>query len=172
MNDSLITISSGNVSVNEAIGSQILFSTQFPFDKLDTQNSVSFQLITIFFNDEPPNPDGSVSTYQRTLVYSFPHGYTYVPSTWFLATTNNFTTVIGPEGATLAQNSISPFFSAAQFVATVDDTNVNFYIDKYFISGPFPVPTIIGTFLSIRSYVFVDDLSGTDVPPQPQPGQP
>lgn len=165
MDNNLITITNGEVSVNEASGPQILFSSQFPFTKLDSTNIVSFQLITVFFNNEPPNPDGSSSKYQRTLVYQFPHGYTYVPSSWFLATTSNFSTVLGPEGVTMVQHFISPLVSSAQFVVTVDSTNVNFYIDKYYDTTSFtaPAPNIQGVFLSVRSYVFVNDLTGTDV---------
>lgn len=59
----------------------ILNSTQ-PFTKLDTQNIVSFQTISILFNSEPPQPPITAPFTTDTIIYQFEHGYTYVPSVW------------------------------------------------------------------------------------------
>lgn len=176
----LISVSRQGVSVPRGSGKDITFNTRYPFWKLDSLNPVSFQIITILLNVEPPNPDGAVVFYKRNLIYSFPHGYKYVPSTWFELSIPGFTPFygpgynattagpfpVGPEGVYIKGGGGLPFVSSAVFIATVDNTNVNFYIDKYFDTtmGIVPAPNIIGDFLHIRSYVAVNDLSGTDVP--------
>lgn len=164
-----ISVSAPGMSLIGASADQITFSTRYPFHKLDSTNDNSFEVITLFFNTEPPNPaspgTGLVTT-SRTLVYSFPHGYTYTPSTWFLISLDSFETTVGAEGAFI----LNPGFgqSTAQLNIEVDETNVKFYIDKTWpniFSLP-PPPDIIGYFVSIRSYVFVEGLDATSVPSQ------
>lgn len=160
--------SPGNSLVN-ATGTAVTFNTRYPFEKLDSTSSVSFQIINLFFNHEPPNPNPSSgnSGTTNTLVYSFPHGYSYIPATWFLISTNNFTTALGSEGVWLIGNATGAGGSNAQINVTVDATNVNFYIAKFYTNdGISQLPNVIGTFLNIRAYVFVNDLSGNDVPSQ------
>lgn len=86
-----ITVSKQGVSVPDAKGIDVLFSTQAPFAKLDSLNPVSFQEIELFFNAEPPDPDSSNGYRTQTLVYSFKHNYKYVPSYWMMATNVAFT---------------------------------------------------------------------------------
>jgi hypothetical protein len=139
-----------------------------PFAKLDTTNTVSFQLINILFLHEPPDPDGTISFYQRNLVYQFAHTYKYVTSSWFLASLDSMVSSIGSEGTVLVGGGDFPTASSAVFVAEVDDTNVNFYIDKYWIaSSGFDAPAILGFTVSVRGYVFINDLTGGDIPSQP-----
>jgi hypothetical protein len=85
---------------------------------------------------------------------------------------DNFQTTKGSEGAII---EIAPSSGIAQTYArlgiTVDKENVNFYIYKQWwaragIVDPNP-PHIIGFSVSIRSYIFVNDLLGGDVPNQP-----
>jgi hypothetical protein len=53
-----------------------------PYTKLDTQNIVSFQTISILFNSEPPQPVNSAPFYTNTLLYQFKHGYNYISAPW------------------------------------------------------------------------------------------
>lgn len=160
-----IAVSGPGSSLTNASGPNITFNTQYPFYMLDSTNNVSFQVITLFFAHEPPNPDGTISTYQRTLIYSFPHGYNYVPATWFLVSLDNFKTAFGSEGAYLVGGGNFPTASSAVLIATVDATNVNLYIDKYY-DAAFPTgpPSIIGFFVGVRAYVAVQTLAGDSVP--------
>lgn len=82
MADDIITISAPNTDTRTASGTDVFFTTQYPFMKLDATNDVSFQTISILFNNEPPQP--SAFNYTSTLLYSFEHGYSYVPSIWFM----------------------------------------------------------------------------------------
>lgn len=162
-----ISVSAPGTSLTTAQGQHITFNTRDPFAKLDSTNVNSFEVITILFNTEPPNPSpplGQTGTL-RSLIYQYPHGYSYTPSTWFLVSKDNFVTVLGSEGVWILGNAsgISP--DIAKFEVDVDSTNINFYINKQWtndgINGP---PNIIGYFLTIRAYIFVGDLTATDVP--------
>lgn len=173
VNNGPISVSSGNISLPNATGTQVTFNTRYPFHKLDSTNNNSFQVITILLGVEPPNPTAptTTATYSETLVYSFAHGYTYTPSTWFLISLDGFATTIGPEGnAFLVQGQI-PGSTNAILNIRVDSTNVYFYVTKtwgYVFGTPDPVaPNVVGTTLSIRSYVFVEDLLGGNVNLQP-----
>lgn len=149
------------------MGTDVTFSTRYPFSKIDSTNSNSFQIINIVFLADTPNPDGVSNLTNSTLVYQFAHGYKYVSSSWFLVSINGFVSALGTEGVRLV-TALSPLFGTAYFVATVDSTNVNFYINKTWEqSTGFPAPSVLGITLSIRSYVFINDLSGNDVPSQP-----
>lgn len=149
-----------------ASGGEITFNTRYPFAKLDSENAVSFRIITLFFNTEPPNPSGSGSdTFKRTLIYSFPHGYNYTPSTWFMLSLDNFTSAFGTEGAYIAGGGDIPTNSSAEIKIIADASKIYFYVDKYYTaSSGVTAPTIQGQFVTIRSYAFVNDLSGSDVP--------
>lgn len=168
--NSLMTISQNNIDIKAATGPQAIFSTQFPFTKLDKTKTASFQTINLLFNREPPNPDGTINKGPlTTLVYQFAHGYNYIPSTWFLMQ-NPSQTGLGlqplyqQEGGIILETNES-FFAAALFRMQVDATNVYFYVDKYYdgtgggSSGP--LPNIKGFSLVIRVYVFAGDLTGT-----------
>lgn len=169
-NNGPISVSSAGTSLQNASGAQVTFNTRYPFHKLDSTNINSFQVVTILFGAEPPNPVAptSTATYSESLVYSFAHGYTYVPSTWFLLSLDGFATTIGPEGnAFLVQGQI-PGSTNAILNIRVDATNVNFYVTKtwgYVFGTPDPVaPNVFGLTVSIRSYVFVEDLLGNSLP--------
>ena len=162
MNNGPISVSAPGTSLIGASSKDITFNTRYPFAKLDSTNPVSFQVITLFFNTEPPNP--SAGNTNKTLIYSFAHGYNYEPSTWFLVSTDNFSSVIGTEGVWLFGNSTTFGSAYAILNIEVDTTNVNFYISKFTSTSPVVNPDIIGYSVSIRSYIFVEDLSGGSVP--------
>ncbi len=171
MNNGPISVSAPGQSLVGALGQDITFSTRFPFHKLDSTNPVSFQVISILLNHEPPNPPIPPATpphftTSRTLIYSFRHGYNYIPSSWFLISDDNFATSNGFEGALLISTGNLFGFTVAVLNVEVDDTNVNIYVDKnwYNYGTPDNPPNIIGTTISIRAYIFVEDLSGNMVP--------
>lgn len=44
---------------------------------------MSFQTISLLFNNEPVQPSITGNLNTDTLLYHFPHGYSYIPRTWF-----------------------------------------------------------------------------------------
>lgn len=166
-NNGPISISAPGTSLTTATGDQVIFNTKYPFHKLDSTNGNSFEVITYFFNTDPPNPAPPLgfSASLKTLLYSYPHGYKYTPSTWFLLSKDAFANVLGSEGAWILGNATGFSTQIAKFEIEVDNTNINFYIDKSWVNdGISPVPNIAGYVVSIRAYVFVEDLLGTGVP--------
>lgn len=173
MTDGPITVSAPGTDASGADSIDVILNTRFPFHKLDSTNDVSFQVINITFVTEPTNPVAPTSedTFSETLVYSYPHGYTYTPSTWFLLSLDDFDTTLGPEGSMIVAIGAIPGSTNAKFNVRVDDTNIYFYINKtwgYVFGVPDPdPPNIINMRVSVRAYVFVEDLSGTMVPASP-----
>lgn len=169
MDNGPISVSNPDKSLIGAASKDISFSTRFPFHKLDSTNINSFEVITVFLSADTPNPasppGGSASN--RTLVYSYPHGYTYTPSTWFLLSTDNFQNVKGSEGSWIigVASGVSP--AVAKFEIDVDDKNVNFYVSKFWLNNGSLAPSVLGMFVTVRSYIFVEDLFGNSVPSQP-----
>ena len=161
-----ITVTSNNVDIATSSGSEVIFSAQYPFAKLDKTNTVSFQNIALFFAHEPPNPNGTSVFQTTTLVYQFAHGYNYVPSTWFMMQ-NPTNTGVGLQpnyqqegGIIIATDEL--YYTAAVLTMNADATNVYFYITKYYTAGDSQsLPNIYGFSLNIRVYVFVGDLTGT-----------
>jgi hypothetical protein len=164
-NNGPIAVSAPNTSLQGAVGTDITFSTRYPFAKLDTTNPVSFQVLSIFFNTTPPQPT-AVNTSTNTLVYSYPHGYKYIPSTWFLLSTDNFATVAGNEGATIINPNSGVGASYVNATIIVDSTNVNVYIYNFWGGSTSSPYSLVGYTLSIRAYIFIEDLSGNSVPAQ------
>lgn len=83
MNGPLTVVKSG-ANINTTNIHELITDTTIPFTKLDTQNVVSFQTISLLFNKEPAQPPASAPFYSITQVYQFPHGYSYVPSIWLM----------------------------------------------------------------------------------------
>lgn len=166
-NNGPISISKPGISLVGATSKDISFSTRYPFHKLDSTNPVSFQVLTVFLAKDTPTPaasPGNTAT-NRTLVYQYPHGYSYVPSSWFLVSTDNFATVLGSEGSWIigSASGVSP--AVAKFEVDIDAINVNFYIFKQWTNdGTTPEPSVLGYFITVRAYIFLDDLSATGVP--------
>lgn len=164
----IMTVSSNNVGVKGASITQTIFSSQYPFSKLDKTNNVSFQNIALLFAHEPPNPAGTVGNTGpiKTLVYPFAHGYNYVPSTWVMVQ-NPTNTGVGQQPPYFQESwpiirTDANNYTAAELHLQVDATNVNFYVWKYYDNTNTPsLPNILGFSLNIRVYVFVGDLTGT-----------
>jgi hypothetical protein len=154
-----IEITAPNVSATSASTSQLIMSSKYPFIKLDTQSSKSFQTIFLYFNNDPPEPSG-VGT-QTTIVYSFAHGLTYTPRVW-------------AEFITIAQPALTHFNQtyfqdlgviAAQTIddlvtmyITADSTNVYIKVDKSNFGGGSPNSLAASSF-QISIYQFIDDFN-------------
>ncbi len=159
MGDFGIAISSPNVNVGSASNSQLLLTSKYPFVKLDTQKPISFQTIFLFFNNDPPEPVGAGTV--NTTVYSFAHGYTYVPRVWGL-----FQTVAKPPLTVFNQD----YFQDTGIIAqqTIDDqvtmfvganaTNINIIVSK-FNDGAGNANLLAGASFNITIFTFVDDLT-------------
>lgn len=134
----------------------VIFTTKYPFAKLDTQNPVSFQNISIFFNSDPPyDPTGATAV--TTEVYKFAHGYDYEPTWWVLFLNNNASNnsagfTYGEEGSIIKSTSVSTF---VQLVVSVDKTFVHISVIKTFTMAD-PAPNIIGYTVTLRFYVFTE----------------
>jgi hypothetical protein len=145
---------------------EVIFTTKYPFAKLDTQlgidpstnppkGPVSFQNISIFFNTDPPTPSGTTTT----QVYTFAHGYNYVPTYWVLyrndnASNDSAAATYGTEGSII--KSTSEGFNYAQLVTRVDHKNFNISVLKSFLDGSKPAANIVGYTIKLRVYIFTD----------------
>lgn len=162
--DNIISISQNGVDARNATGSQLLFSAHDPFAKLDKSKTTSFQNIRLLFNHEPPDPDGTVNLGPLTtlIMPPIPHGYDYVPSTWFLLQIISGGPIRYQQESAEVLLVDNSFYTAAVFRATADKDNVYFYIDKYYDAGGHgSTAKILGYTLLIRLYIFAGDLSGT-----------
>lgn len=145
MGDFGIKISVDGVDVTRATQEQLLLSMSYPHAKLDTQNDNSFQNIRLTFQNNPPG--------SKTLVHSFAHEYTYVPSFWVLMQVE-----VPPISITSYQaysQDVSVFLNGLNFcvlTTEVTDTDVNFYTEK---GGTLDMT---GTVVLMRPYVFVEDV--------------
>ena len=134
----------------------IIMSTRFPFAKIDQTNSESFKTISVSFLSNPPLG-------VETEIYSFDHGYTYLPQGWGLWN------VEYPVSATFIQydQGLGGYISGSGFGAPifiltykVFETSVKLYIEAY--NGiPDPI-NLIGVVAKLTFYVFADDLTAQD----------
>lgn len=177
MSNGPIAVSAPGKSLRGAVGTDVTFNTRYPFAKLDSTNKVSFQAINIFFAKDPPNPDGTISTSLTTMVYTFPHGYNYISKIWCIfqrtgaGDQGNFAvTKYGPygyENGLIAVSSSADLSQSASLTLTADNTNIYLGVEKFYTSASAdPAVNLSGYSLLVRVYVFVNDLSGTDVPSQ------
>jgi hypothetical protein len=155
-----VIITQPGASVANAKTAQIALNTSNPFLKIDTQNPVGFQTVTLLITTDPPNPTpGGPDTF--TIVYQFKHGYNYVPSLESLVYVK-----VPPPGANYSQTYFQgtgiigahSIGDAAYFYVVADKTNVYFIVDKY-DSGSFSSPNLLtGTVLLVTTHVFVEDI--------------
>lgn len=162
---------------------QLTLNTQYPFHKLDVTNPVSFQNIVLSFENNPPGPDMSGAVFypytrvQKTVVYQFPHGYSYIPATWFQNQNNIIVggSEYGPANglqyqgrwALIATAATAVYEAEAFLVAEVDSANVYIEVLQSLTLNSAGVATpidIIGTVFNIRVYCFAEDLT-TDIGP-------
>lgn len=153
-----IKISLPGKSINDSSTSSVN-NLNNPQLKLDTQNPTSFQNILLLIVDDPPEPSGG-NTDAYTTVYSFAHGYSYIPSveTLFYVKspspgTNFYQTYFQDMGIVATQNS----GSYVTLYASADAQNVYFIIDKTDDFGGSP-NLLTGLTLQISCHVFLDDI--------------
>lgn len=154
-----IKISTPNTDVNSSDASQLLMSSSYPFLKIDTQSDVAYQTLLLLFSNDPPA--AAFGTTQTTGVYSFAHGYKYVPKVWAL-----FTTVVQatspetPQQYFLDNGLIAqqlPGQDATYMYIGADSTNVYIYVAKSDFGGG--NSNLIGASYKITTFTFVDDLT-------------
>jgi hypothetical protein len=138
-----------------------LLNTKWPFAKMDVTNPASFKNIRIVFNNDLPGSGAGVRTTVKQYAHNMkdPKGNKLIPKFWVLGTNSNSSAgafkYLGADG----QVAATTVDSSVQIDVWVDNTNV--YIDfiKYYdpATGD-PNPTMVGTILNLRVYVFVEDL--------------
>lgn len=156
-----VWISTPGTSVINAKPKQLLMDTSYPFLKIDTQNKVGFQTITLIINTDPPEPTaGGANTY--TVVKSFAHGYKYIPEVEMLCYVQTPPPgQVYPQFQTYFQDygriGAATGGSAAALYAIADATNVYLVVEKSRPSGG-STNLLSGTNLLITLHVFVEDL--------------
>lgn len=149
--------------------SKVIFTTKYPFAKLDTQlgidltknpvsGPVSFQNISIIFKNEPPVTAGGT---QSTLIYKFKHGYDYMPTWWVLyqntiGSNDSAQWNYGNEGSVIV--STLEAFNFAQLIINVDTKYMYIYVFKSWASALDPAPNIKNFMITIRAYIFTDPI--------------
>lgn len=146
-----IFITAPGTDVVNAPVNKVVMNTSNPFIKIDTQNPKGFQTILLLITTDPP--EGVYTT-----VYSFAHGYTYIPSLETLFYISN------PPPATLAYQIYfqdSGFLAVQSFVtnytliyAVADAINVYVIVDKSHSTANL----LTGTNIQITTHVFVEDV--------------
>jgi hypothetical protein len=162
MADYGITVAAQGSNAQTAKGSAVLLSAKYPFEKLDSTNLVSFQNINFIFTHEPPTPatptsSGAPNT-NKTLVYSFAHGYNYTPRWWVLIKNNAASPykLFGYDSTQLAVGDTAD--TNAVFTTEVTSTMMNFYVSKSVGYLATVLPNVQSIPLAIRTYIFVDQL--------------
>jgi hypothetical protein len=155
-----IKIATPGVDAQTATAANLLMNMTYPIAKLDITKAASFQNITIAFNNDPPEP--GVGLTNSTLIYSFPHGYSYVPQVWSM-----ITEIVPPTSQTPYQTynqdrmllSVKTFegVDSASIAVRTDATNVNIYVDKYRLSGV--AGSLVPCVVKLRVYVFAQDIT-------------
>lgn len=159
MADIGIKISSPNVDARDASNNELLLSSKYPYLKLDTQSTTSFQTVTLLFNNDPPEPGGTGT--KTTTVYSFAHNLGYTPRVWAL-----FQTVITPTGAAFHQDYFQDagiidqqtVNDQAALYITSDSTNISIKVDKSNFGGGSP-NNLIGSSFKFTIFTFIDDIT-------------
>lgn len=156
-----ILITQPGVGVVDSKPQQQVMNTRFPFFKIDTQKKTSNQTILMLITNNPPEPPSGSTN--RTQLYKFAHGYTYVPSIETLyyvtspgAATANTQAYFQNSGLLSAHSG----FDSASIYASADATNIYFYCEKFLdTSGSLGQPNdLTGTTLKITVHVFADDI--------------
>lgn len=154
-----IIISQPGIAVSNATNSQISLNSRLPFIKLDTQNPKAFQTILLLITTDPPAPV-SPATENWTTVYSFAHGYKYIPSLetlFYIPTTpadSTFTQTYFQDSGRLSSKSSQNY---AEIYAVANATNVYFIVHRYNITTD-PVNLLTGTNVQITVHVFLEDI--------------
>lgn len=159
-----ITVVADGYNVKNATGQNILLNTRYPFSLIDSTKKTSYQVVELYLAQDPPNastPAFGPPNSLTTKVYSFAHGYDYVPMAYFLISLDNFITV---EGSTYCYiDSDVSIYPQAYFFISVSKTDVNFYITKSVDTAGGNV-NLSGKTIYVRTYISASDLLGGEVP--------
>lgn len=178
MSDFGIKISQPGIDASKTNNpNSLTLNMKYPFHKLDVTKAVSFQNINIAIKNNPPGPNlapgGYIDTLtQKTVLYQFPHGYNYAPTTWFL-TQNNITNMgYGPVTGLNYQGRFTLVGTAADatlgnslcfVLAEVDNTNVTISavqeLQPFGIAPGPPAISMVGMVFKMRVYVFAEQLA-------------
>ena len=161
MADYGIKVSLDGVDARTATDAQLLLNMKYPIAKLDTTNVASFRNVTLTFVNDPPEP--ALDTSNSTTVYSFAHGYTYVPQMWSMITMlvpPASRTILEPYNQDTMLLASTTLADLARLYVRADATNISYIVDKSRSSlpgnGPNPLAPCV---LKIRTYVFVQDIT-------------
>jgi hypothetical protein len=158
-----ILISQPGTSVTDANPSsaKMVMNTAHPFIKIDTQNTNGFLTLTLSIVNDPPEPAG-VATDSYTALYSFMHGYKYIPSPEVLFNVTNFAPGLSGGMAYFLESGFlggHTVFDGAYLYAVADATKVYIVCHKYKDAGAGGLSnTLTGTNVTITTHVFVDDI--------------
>lgn len=148
-------------SVFDTGGTNLNFATDRAFIKIDTQNNKGFQTITLIVTNDPPEPSGG-NIFAYTVLYSFNHGYKYVPSLESL-----FYITTPPPSTSFYQKYFQDFgicgaytaFDEAALWAVADATKVYIVCGKYKDTfGGASSNLLTGMNVQITTHVFVEDI--------------
>lgn len=144
-------------SVTNAPAADIAFTSKYPFHKLDSSKEYSFQNINVYFKSEPP-------VAARTQIYSFDHGYNYIPATWMMFSVPLNASLNSQASPAYGYANSAMRFGAAGAVGIitmeVDNKQVRLYSTSQDTTagGIFPQLTIRDYTVVIRLYVFADEI--------------
>jgi hypothetical protein len=147
---------------SDVVGSPVtkeILNTSKPFIKIDTQNRVAFQTLTLLITTNPPEP--TLPAFHRyTTLYQFPHGYKYVPSIeslFYVSTPPPSTFVTQTYFQDMGQIAGQTIADGAFLYAVADATNVYIICDKYNAGGG-SANLLTGTNVQITIHVFVESV--------------
>lgn len=135
-----------------ATGADLIMTTRFPFAKIDPTEIDTFRTTTVTFLRDVPDDT-------KTLITSFPHGYTYKPQLWGLWNVTWGAGIAGTGGqeqngyGVLTNSSGSP---SSTLSYEWDEASVYLYLLKG--TNVFTPSNAVGTVATLTTYVFVDDL--------------
>jgi len=161
MADYGLKISAPGYDARTATNLQLLLNMTYPIAKLDSTNGVSFRDITLTFATDPPEP--ALDSFNSTIVYSFAHGYSYIPQMWSMITMTTppaSRTILQPYNQDyMILASVTPADIAILYIRA-DATNINYIVEKTRSSlpgnGPNPLAPCV---IKVRTYVFVQDIT-------------
>lgn len=134
----------------------ISMTSRFPFAKIDQTKQNSFRTTSITFLNNPPSG-------VKTLIASFPHGYTYDPQMWGLW---DITWGPGTYVPGLNMNGYGSVSSSTGIPVSVlwyekDATNIYIYNQWLDPFGFTPID-MTGTTATLTTYIFADDTTAQD----------
>lgn len=147
-----------NSSITSTKASNLVLNSKYPYFKIDTQNTKALQYINLLFSNDPPEPTGgNFVTY--TTVYSFVHGYSYIPAVeveFFISAPTSATyQLYFLDSGIVSKTSVS---TVATLYSLTDATNVYFIVQKTGNTVPGEVNNLSGLSIQATVHVSVEDV--------------